>query len=64
MIENENKGFTNISIFLVAKYGINDHDHRKEINVLVNLSSLFYIVVFNIMKLLALLQVKAGKSMI
>ena len=46
---------------MVAKHGIYDHDLKKEIKILVKLLFLLSIIEFNMMKLLAVLQVKTGK---
>ena len=49
---------------MVAGYGTCDHDLKNEIEILVKLLLSFSAIVFNITKLLAVLQVKAGKTMI
>ena len=48
---------------MVTEYGVCDHDLRKEIKILVKLF-LFSIIVFNTMNLLAILEVKVGKTVI
>ena len=48
---------------MVAEHGLCDHDRRKVINILVK-TFLFSIIVFNMIKLLAIRQVKVGKTMI
>ena len=47
----------------VPEHDACDHDLRKEIKILVEPFS-FSILVFSMLKLLAILQVKAGKTMI
>ena len=47
----------------VAEHDACDHDLRKEIKILVERFS-FSILVFSMLKPLAILQVKAGKTMI
>ena len=66
MMNNENKTFTKVFFFsetMVTEYGVCDHDLRKEIKILVKLF-LLSIIVFNTMNLLAILEVKVGKTMI
>ena len=66
MIENESKSFTNISTFfeiMVVEHGVCDHDLRKVIKILVK-TFLFFIIEFDMMKFLAIIQVKAVKTMI
>ena len=48
---------------MVAEHGACNHDLKKEIKILVK-SFLLFIKVFNIMKLLSILPVKEGKTMI
>lgn len=48
---------------MVAEHGVYDHDLRKKIKILVE-PFLFSILVFNMVNLLAILQVNAGKTMI
>ena len=61
-VKNANTSF--FSDAMVAKHSIYDHDLRKEIKILVKLLFLFYIIQFNMMKHLAIIQVKAGKFVI
>lgn len=59
------KSLTNISIIdeiIVAKHVICDHELRKEIKI-VQKTFLFSIIVIKMMRLLAIRQVKAGKTM-
>lgn len=49
---------------MVADNGICNHHLRNEIEVLVKHLFLFPVVMFNMVKLLAILQVEAGKTMI
>ena len=49
---------------MVAEHSIYDHDIKKEIKILVKLLYLFSIIQFNMMELLAIIQVKAGKFVI
>ena len=49
---------------MALENGTCDHDLRKEIKILVKNLILLSIVVFNMVKLLGTLQVKAGKAMI
>ena len=59
------KSLTNISIIyeiIVAKHVICNHELRKEIKI-VQKTFLFSIIVFKMMRLLAIRQVKAGKTM-
>ena len=58
-MENESKCFTNVSI-IFSKILV-DHDLRKQIKILLK-PFLFSIRVFNLIKLIAILQVKAGKT--
>ena len=46
------------------EHSISDHDLRKEIKIIVKMVFLFFIKLFRMMQLLAILQVKAGKTMI
>ena len=68
MMGCENESLTNISIFfffseiVVPEHAICEHDLRKEIKLVKTF--LFSIIVFNMMKLAATLQFKAGKTMI
>ena len=62
MMENENKIFTNISIFcviIVAEHGVCDHDDQ---NIVKNF--LVFTIVINMINFLAMVQVKTGKTMI
>ena len=63
-MKGESKSFANVSIFfsesMVVEHDICDHDLRKEIKILIKLLFLFSKIVYNIMKLLAKVQVKAG----
>ena len=68
MMENENKRFTNISIFfskiMVTEHSVCYHDLRKVIKLLVK-PFWFSIIIFHMMmKLLAIFQVKTGKTLI
>ena len=49
---------------MVADYGTCDHDFKNEIEILVKLLLSFSAIVFNITKLLAVLRVKTGKTVI
>ena len=49
---------------MVADNGICNHDLTNEIEVLVKHLFLFPVAMFNMMKLLAILQVEAGKTII
>ena len=64
MIENKNIIFT-VSIFfaeIIVKADHSDSDLKKKIEILVKL--LFWSIAFNMIKFLAILQVKARKTMI
>ena len=52
------------SEIMVADYGICNHHLRNEIEVLVKHFCSFPVAIFNMMKLLAILQDEAGKTMI
>ena len=49
---------------MVPEYGACNHDFCKESKVLGELSLVFSIIAFNMIKLLATIQVKAGNNMI
>ena len=49
---------------MVADHGICNHNLRNEIEVLVKNLFSFPVAIFNMMKLLAILQDEAGKTMI
>ena len=49
---------------MVADYGTCDHDLKNEIEILVKLLLSFSAIVFNTTKLLAVLRVKTGKTVI
>ena len=49
---------------MVTDCGIRDHDIKKEIEIIVKLLRLFSAIKFNMMELLAILKVKACKTMI
>lgn len=63
-MENENKSFANILNFfseiMIVENVVCDHDFTKDIKVLF----WFSIIVFNMMKLLAILHAKAGKTVV
>ena len=52
------------SDILVAEHGIYDHDLRKKVKILVKILFLFSVLVFNMINLLVILQVKVGKTVI
>ena len=66
MIENKSKSFTNNLIFFQGSWsnGRRSWYVWKEVGTIGKLSFLYSVVVFNVMKLLPKLQVKAGKTMI
>ena len=48
---------------MIADHGISDLDNRKDIKLIEKLLSLFSVIVFD-MKVVAILQVKAGKAIV
>lgn len=64
--DNKSKSSTNVSFpdIMVQDYGACNHDFCKESKVLGELSLVFSIIAFNMIKLLATIQVKAGNNMI
>ena len=64
--ENENKNFTNVcfSDIMVQRYGTCDHDLSKENKILIELLLIFSIIVINMIKPPATIQIKAGSTMI
>ena len=67
-MENRSRIFTNILIFfldiMVPIHSLCDHDLRKEIKIFIKIWVLFSIRLFNTVKLLAILQIKASKTII
>lgn len=67
MMENWNKRFANILIHFLKSWSqimICNHDLRNEIEVLVKHLFSFPVAIFNMMKLLAILEDEAGKTLI
>ena len=64
MTDNKNEGFTNALIFfkiMVPEHAVCDHDFKKE-NKILKKTFLFSIITFNMMKLLAIIHIKAAKT--
>ena len=53
-----------VSDIMVQRYGTCDHDLSKENKILIELLLIFSIIVINIIKPLATIQIKAGSTMI
>ena len=65
MTDNKNEGFTNALIFfkiMVPEHAVCDHDFKKENKILIK-PFLFSNIAFNMMKLLAIICIKAAKAM-
>ena len=68
ILENSEKHFPYTSILfyqiMVAEHGTYDYDLMKEIKVIVKLLLLFSFIVLTMIKVVVIIQVKAGNTMI